>query len=284
MKILILGCSGLIGSTLFRVMFEDPSLEVIGTTRSKNSITKLTETYVNNIITGVDIVDEQILLEIIQSKKPNVIINCIGITKHVDEINNYLGVIKINTTFPHKLAKLCETFSARLIHISTDCVFSGKGGFYSENDPTDSTDLYGKSKALGEIVYGENITIRTSTIGHELSTNNGLLNWFIKQKVRCKGFGNAIFSGVPTVVLAQIIRDYILPRKDLRGLYHIAASPINKYDLLMLIAEIYKKKINIELDRSFKIDRSLNAAKFNSATGYNPPGWRELIEIMFHYQ
>jgi len=185
---------------------------------------------------------------------------------------------------PHRLAQLCELAQARLIHISTDCVFSGKVGMYSETDSTDADDVYGKSKALGEVAYGSALTLRTSTIGHELQSDYGLLNWFLSQSERCKGFNRAIFSGLPTVVLAMVIRDFVIENKALSGLYHVAAQPINKYELLKLIADVYKKKINIEIDNSFVIDRSLDARKFNLATGYNPPSWESLINTMYQYQ
>jgi dTDP-4-dehydrorhamnose reductase len=169
---------------------------------------------------------------------------------------------------------------SRLIHISTDCVFSGEKGGYVESDFADAKDVYGKSKALGEIDCPKAITLRTSTIGHELNSAYGLLDWFLSQDEHCRGFRRAIFSGLPTVVLAQIIRDVVIPRKELSGIYHVAAQPINKYDLLKLIATEYGKSISIRPDDSFVLDRSLSAAKFNAATGYIPPEWPELIRLM----
>jgi dTDP-4-dehydrorhamnose reductase len=182
------------------------------------------------------------------------------------------------------LAQICTLVGARFIHISTDCVFSGKDGFYTESAFADADDVYGRSKALGEVTYGGYLTLRTSTIGHELQSNYGLLNWFLSQKSSCKGFNKAIFSGLPTVVFAQVIRDFVLKDTQLKGLYHVAAQPINKYDLLKLIAKVYKKEINIEPDDSLIINRSLDASKFNQATGYNPPSWQNLIETMYQYQ
>ncbi len=279
MKVLVLGSTGLIGSTVLRVLSEKPSLDVFGTVRSECLALQL-----KNIFTGVDIQDDSRVLDIFASVNPDIIINCVGATKHKDDGNQPINAIKLNALFPHRLAQICNLLGTRLIHISTDCVFSGKKGFYTESDQPDADDIYGKSKALGEVLYGDALTIRTSTIGHELNTNYGLLNWFLSQENRCKGFKNAVFSGLPTVVLAQVIRDHILNNKALNGLYHIAAAPINKYDLLKLIAEVYGKKIDVELDEDFVIDRSLDATKFNLATSFKPPEWPELIQSMYQYK
>lgn len=275
----MLGSTGLIGVTVLKVLSEKPSLDVFGTVRSECSALKL-----KNIFTGVDIQDHSKVLDIFVSIHPDIVINCVGATKHKGDGNQPINAINLNALFPHTLAQICNLIGTRLIHISTDCVFSGKKGSYTECDEPDADDVYGKSKALGEVLYGDTLTIRTSTIGHELNTNYGLLNWFLSQENKCKGFKNAVFSGLPTVVLAQVIRDYILNNNSLKGLYHIAASPINKYDLLKLIAEVYGKKIDIELNEEFVIDRSLDATKFNLATGFKCPEWRQLIETMHQYK
>jgi len=146
---------------------------------------------------------------------------------------------------PHRLARLCELSGARLVHMSTDCVFAGDKGCYLESDPSDAKDLYGRSKFLGEVAYPHAVTLRTSIIGHELQSAHGLVGWFLAQQERCNGYTKAVFSGLPTVVLAQIIRDVVIPRPDLSGVYHVAAEPIAKYDLLKLIAETYGKTIEI---------------------------------------
>jgi dTDP-4-dehydrorhamnose reductase len=162
-------------------------------------------------------------------------------------------------------------------------VFSGERGNYRESDPSDAEDLYGKSKFLGEVAYPHSITLRTSIIGHELQSAHGLLGWFLTQRERCNGYTRAIFSGLPTVVLAQIIRDVVIPRPDLSGVYHVAAQPIAKFDLLNLIAAIYEKKIDILPDEKLSIDRSLNADRFREATSYVAPEWSALIKTMRAY-
>jgi dTDP-4-dehydrorhamnose reductase len=276
----VLGSHGLIGSAVFRVLSEKSSLNVYGTVRSLKTETSFHE----KIFSGVDVENASKLIEIFSLVKPDVVINCVGVTKHKHDGNDPVSAIKLNALFPHQLAKISYELNVRLIHVSTDCVFSGKKGFYLEEDLPDSDDFYGRSKALGEVLYDNSLTIRTSTIGHEINTNYGLLNWFLDQKGKCKGFKNAIFSGLPTVVLAQVIRDYILDNNKLIGLYHVAADPINKYDLLKMISEIYNKEIIIELDEIFMIDRSLDPKKFNNATGFKAPSWPVLIQTMFNYQ
>jgi dTDP-4-dehydrorhamnose reductase len=173
---------------------------------------------------------------------------------------------------------------ARLVHMSTDCVFSGSKGNYRESDPSDAKDLYGRSKYLGEVAYPNAITLRTSIIGHELQSAHGLVGWFLAQQGQCNGFTRAIFSGLPTVALAQVVRDVVIPRPGLFGVYHVAAQPISKYDLLKLVADVYGKTIEITPSEKLVIDRSLNADRFRDATGYQVPGWPELIKLMFKYK
>lgn len=282
MKILVLGASGMIGSTFFRVLSQTDNWDVYGTVRDSSVIKYFSDDVTSQLITGIDYKNTD-LLAFIQKMQPDIVINCIGLTKHIVGADDPLEVIPINALLPHELSKYCEDNNSRLIHISTDCVFSGTKGTYVESDPSDAQDIYGKSKYLGEVIDTTTVTVRTSTIGHELHTKNGLLEWFLSQEGTCKGFSKAIFSGLPTVVLAEVIRDYVIPNKALKGLYHVAGPAIGKYDLLKIIAKEYNKDIEIERDDSFKIDRSLNADKFRSATGYVAPDWGDLIKSMHNY-
>ena len=179
---------------------------------------------------------------------------------------------------------MCRATGARLIHISTDCVFSGAKGGYREADFPDANDLYGRSKLLGEVDYPNAVTLRTSIIGHELSGHRSLLGWFLKQQGKVKGFRRAIFSGLPTVELSRLVRDVVLQNPRLTGLYHVAAQPIDKYELLQLVAEIYNKNIELVPDDQLVIDRSLNADRFYEATGYRASTWPELIQSMYEFQ
>lgn len=212
---------------------------------------------------------------------PDVVVNCIGIVKQDAAAKDPYQSILVNALFPQQLAGMCREASARLIHISTDCVFSGRKGNYSELDKPDAEDLYGRTKLLGE-VDGENcLTLRTSMIGPELRGAHGLVEWFLGQRGKTvRGFKRAVFSGFTTRALSAIITDIIVHQAELHGIWHVAAEPINKFDLLMLLKEVYGLKIEIEPDETFACDRSLDGARFRAATAFVPPAWPEMIAAM----
>jgi len=278
MRLLVLGATGLIGYAVFQTLNQCKDFKVTGTVRSEDQKSAFDISIQNQLLGGIDVANESILTEVFERVKPDQVINCIGYTKH--QPNDLMVCMDLNSALPHRLLNLSNQFNSRLIHISTDCVFSGRKGNYQESDIPDAEDIYGKSKILGEIADANSVTLRTSTIGHELFTNHGLLNWFLAQHDSCEGYRNAIFSGLPTIVFAEIIRDLVIPNPQICGLYHVSAAPINKYDLLTLIAEIYKKKILINVNDAIKIDRSLNSQKFKDATGFSPPPWENLINYM----
>lgn len=284
MRVLVLGAGGMLGNAVLRVMHEKQNIEVFGTARSVSVKKFFSEDIARSIITGCDMGDHDALVKLFAQVRPDVVINCIGLIKQLADADDPLITLPINAMLPHRLANLCNLVGARLVHMSTDCVFSGKKGNYKENDISDATDLYGKSKYLGEVDYPYAITLRTSIIGHELQSAHGLVDWFLSQQERCKGYRKVIFSGLPTVVLAQIIRDIVMVHSDLSGVYHVAAKPISKYDLLKLVANVYGKSIEITPDDNLVIDRSLNAERFNQATRYVAPEWIDLIKTMHSYQ
>lgn len=269
---------------MMRVMHEKKSMEVFGSARSVSVKKFFSEDMARNIITGCDVGDQDSLIKLFRDVRPNVIINCIGLIKQAVEAEDPLIALPINALLPHRLARLSALIGARFIHISTDCVFSGEKGDYTECDVSDARDLYGKSKYLGEVEYSHTVTLRTSIIGHELQSTHGLIGWFLAQDQQCKGYRKVIFSGLPTVALARIIRDVVIPNPDLSGVYHVAAEPISKYDLLKLVASVYGKTIEIVPDDQLVIDRSLNADRFRQATGYVAPGWPDLVKLMHSYQ
>ena len=283
MRVLVVGSNGMIGSTVLRVLSESKDLDVFGSVRDESVRRFFTEDVGKRVIAGIDVEQADALVRVVDLVKPTVIINCAGLTRHKPEAENPLVAVPINTVMPHRLAGICKLVGARLIHVSTDCVFSGEQGNYKETDFADARDVYGKSKAMGEVTYPYAVTLRTSTIGHEFQTRYGLLEWFLSQEGCCKGFDRAIFSGLPTVVFAQVIRDVVLPHPELSGLYHVAATPINKFDLLELIAKIYRKQIEIKRESKLVIDRSLNAERFQTATGYVAPEWDSMIQTMHEY-
>ena len=281
MRILILGVSGMLGSAVFRFISDSGGHNVLGTLRDDRDLTYFHPDLHDSITTGVDILDQDGVIRLLSDSRPDVVINCVGLIKQLSSANDPLVALPLNSLFPHRLSKLCRLAGARLVHISTDCVFSGSGGGYLESDVTDSVDLYGRSKQIGEVTDQPGaITLRTSIIGHELHSNHALVDWFLSCTGEVKGFTKAIFSGLPTIELARVIRDFVLPNKRLHGLYHVSVDPIAKHNLLKLIAEIYGKEIDILPSEELTIDRSLNSDRFKAATGYQPPKWRDLIRAM----
>lgn len=283
MRILILGVTGMLGNTMFRLLSEDAGLIVYGSARSDSAKKYFNNTLRQQIVSGVDVEHHDSLVRVFGTVKPEVVINCIGLIKQVAGVEDPLQAIPINTLLPHRLAALCKVGGARLVHISTDCVFAGTKGGYLETDFPDADDLYGRSKLLGEVVYPHAITLRSSIIGHELTGHRSLIGWFLAQQGQVKGYSSAIFSGLPTVELSRVIRDFVLPLSELSGVYHVAASPINKYELLKLVAKVYGTAVEIVPDQELRIDRSLNAGQFSQATGYVAPPWNELIKRMYEF-
>ena len=223
----------------------------------------------NNIFHDIDIFDLERLEKLLLKLRPDVVLNCTGIVKQSNVIYQIDTTISCELIFSRTSWNvLCQNVSAKLIHFSTDCVFKGDRGSYLEKDKPDATDLYGLSKFMGEDKSCSNLTIRTSIIGHEINRNLGLLNWFLSQKTKVKRYVNAIFSGLPTIEIAQILDEYILPNHSLLGVYHIGGSPISKFELLNLIKTEYKLNTIIEPDYEIIIDRSLNFDKFSQQTSY----------------
>lgn len=284
MRILVLGVSGMLGNTVFRVFAASTNYQIFGSTRSGSVRSAFASELTNRIIIGTDVDNSDSLSLLFAKVRPNIVINCIGLIKQLAEVNDPLQAIPINSLLPHRLARLCQITDARLVHISTDCVFSGSKGNYLETDSSDAKDLYGRSKYLGEVDYPHAITLRTSIIGHELRSTNGLVGWFLAQQGSVNGFTKAIFSGFPAIELAHIIRDFIIPQPQLFGIYQVASEPISKYDLLKLVAQAYDKKIEILPEEKFTLDRSLNANKFKLASGYTPPTWPVLVEKMHKFK
>lgn len=282
MKIMVLGASGMLGSAVFRAFLADRSHEVWGTLRGASLFRFFSSEQHVRLLSGIDALDQDSLLSAMERVKPDVVINCVGLIKQLDDAKDPLTALPINAILPHRLARLCALADARLIHISTDCVFSGSKGMYLESDASDAEDLYGKSKYIGELHnLPHATTLRTSIIGHELNSSYALVDWFLSQKGQIRGFSKAIFSGLPTVELARVIKEFVLPNPELSGLYHVAAEPVAKLDLLRLVAAQYGKQIDIIPDDSLVIDRSLDGSRFNCATGYVAPVWPDLVKFMY---
>lgn len=278
-RILVLGASGMLGTAMLRTFASSEGWTVIGAVRSSSPrLAAISEGA--ELIAGLDATNSDSLAEVFAQARPDVVINCVGLIKQLSGGNAVASAVPINTLLPHRLANLAAIAGARLVHVSTDCVFSGSKGLYREADTPDATDVYGLSKYLGEVGGDHAITLRTSIIGHELYSANGLIEWFLSQQQGIRGYTKAIFSGLPTVELARVVRDHVLPHASLSGLYHVSAEPIAKYDLLQLVGRAYGHDIPIEPDDSLVIDRSLNSDRFRKATGYTPPSWPDLVGIM----
>lgn len=285
-RVLILGGTGMLGHVLFLHLSSISNYDVYATARSfKNIDNWFPQKLVEKIRPIVDADNFDTIIRAFAAIQPEIVINCIGLIKQLPMASDPLSAVTINSLLPHRISMLCRTAHARLIHISTDCVFDGKKGNYAETDAVNPDDLYGRSKLLGEVAYPTHcITIRTSMIGHELKGKRGLIEWFLAQENKIQGFSRVIYSGFPTIELSHIIADHIIPNTDLTGIYHVSSNPVSKYDLLKLVAEKYNKTIGIEPYDSFVQDRSLDSAVFRKLSGYSPPDWHELIDKMHeHY-
>lgn len=282
---MIFGSNGLLGNTFTRYFLSKENYETLGVVRNHYKISYFHEKFHSNFLIIKNIFDVNKLEKEIRNFKPNAIINCLGLTNKIKSRNAdfFEKYIQINSLFPHQLYRICDNYGIRLIQLSTDCVFSGKKGFYNELDHPDPTDIYGKSKLLGELNYKNCLTIRKSVIGHEFFSKNGLLEWFLNKNEYVEGYRKAIFSGLTCLELAEILSLYILPQKDLYGILHISGQPVSKYDLLKEIAEEYNKNINIIPNDTIKIDRSMDASIFNKLSGYKPKLWSELIKSMHEF-
>lgn len=280
--ILILGGSGMLGHTMFTELTA-LGHDVHATVRSTDTVKRLGMPEAK-IHAGVEASDMAAIEKLLDELKPNMAVNCLGITKQKLGKAEIISALEINAIFPQRLAMACQERSIRMLQISTDCVFDGITGMYTEGSEDFAHDLYGESKRFGEVDGDGILTIRTSIIGHELTAYKSLVDWFMGQEGSTRGFSKAIFSGFPTITLTRLLHSHILPNSDLQGLYHVSVDPIDKLTLLQLIAKVYDKTITIEEDQSVVIDRSLDSSRFRKTVGYTPPNWEALIREMHeHY-
>jgi dTDP-4-dehydrorhamnose reductase len=278
MRVLVLGGSGMLGHQLCRVL--SGRLETWATFREDPAgYAQYDLVPQERALGGVNAEDLGSVRSILERVHPDAVINCIGIVKQRDEAKQAIPSIQVNALFPHQLADLCQEQGARLVQISTDCVFSGLRGRYTEVDVPDPVDLYGRTKLLGELNRPGCLTLRTSIIGWQLNTFSSLLSWFSQQRgQRIKGYQQAIYSGFSTRVLANLISDLIETRPDLSGLYQVASEAISKYDLLTALRDkLGWGDIEIEVDDNFYCDRSLIGTRFSVATGWKAPSWDEML-------
>ena len=281
-KVLVLGATGMLGHTLFYHLSKCGDFDVYATARSLSGLSKwFSPELLEKVWGNVEAGNFESIIRAVAEIKPDVVINCIGIIKQLPAANDHLTAININALLPHRLALICRAAGARLIHVSTDCVFDGAKGRYTEKDISNAGDLYGRTKFLGEVSCPPCVTLRTSIIGHELKGKHGLIEWFMAQRGKVRGFTSAVYSGFPTIELARIFSTYVIPNVELNGLYHVSADPVSKYDLLKLVADRYNKQIEIEPDGDFHSNRALDSDLFRRVTDYTPPAWPELIDTMY---
>ena len=230
------------------------------------------------VIEHFDVTDWDRAASELRHLAPRTVVNCVGVIKQRREAQEYVPSILVNSLFPHRIAQLAGEWGGRLIHFSTDCVFSGSKGNYTESDVPDASDIYGRTKALGEVVAGNALTLRTSIVGRELTFHQSLLEWFLSQQGRTvRGFRRVLYSGVTTNYLSALVADIVARHRALTGLYHVAGDTISKHDLLCLLREAYGLNVSIVPDDEEVCDRSLCGDRLVAATGVRTPSWRQLV-------
>jgi len=229
-------------------------------------------------IAGIDARVTDRLAEVFAAVRPDAVVNCVGIVKQRPSANDAIASLEINALLPHRLAVLCRMAGARLVHISTDCIFSGRKGAYLETDPSDAEDIYGRTKYLGEVAGDHCLTLRTSIVGYELTRKTGLLEWFLAQHGSVPGFSQAIFSGLTTNELSRVVERMLVDHPNASGVFHVSSSPIDKYSLLMLFRKYLSPDVEVVSDARLVIDRSLDSTRFRNEFGYQPPTWEAMVK------
>jgi dTDP-4-dehydrorhamnose reductase len=280
MRVIILGATGMLGHKLLQRLRADH--DVAGTVRDSAPDVELRRLLPGiKLYSGSDAFDPSSLARAIDDWKPQVIVNSIGIIKQTKMASDPLPSIAINALLPHQLAQMASARGARLVHFSTDCVFSGRRGNYLETDEPDPVDLYGRSKLLGEVSAPNALTLRTSIVGRELRGHLGLIDWFMSQRGgRISGYVRALYSGLTTLAMADLVAWLIAAHPELQGLWQVSAEPISKFDLLTIVKRVYGLDIDIVPDEQFVCDRRLDSTRFRKRTGWRPASWEDMIVAM----
>lgn len=279
-KVLVLGGAGMLGHKMLQVASE--RFDVYATFRSNvDAYVALGLISRERAVTGVDAMQFETVERAIAEVRPDFVLNCIGIVKQLAEGHDPILSISVNSLFPHRVAAVCKAIGARVIHVSTDCVFSGRKGMYREGDPPDAEDLYGRSKLLGEVAGENALTLRTSIIGREVRSTTGLVEWFLSNAGgTVNGFSEAIYSGLTTLALANLICELMERDEPLHGLYQVSAEPINKYDLLVLLNDAFGANVMIRRSTELRIDRSLDSTRFREVAGWQPAAWPDMVAAL----
>ncbi|MDE2313577.1 MAG: SDR family oxidoreductase [Elusimicrobia bacterium] len=280
-RILILGGGGTLGHKLWQKLPERFSDVHVSLRKPKSRYARCGLFDSANVIDGLDLREPEALEKKLVALKPGVIVNCAGVTLRCAEAKDARSNILVNALLPHRLAAWCEKNGARLIHLSTVCVYDGKKGGYAEADPSDALDLYGRTKSLGDVSSPSALVLRSSFIGREIFGGSELLEWFLAQKgKKIKGFRKAIFTGLSTNRFAETIAALIADFPKLRGLYHVSSEAVSKYDLLLLMKEAYNVPVDIEPEDAFVCRRDLNGTRFEKETGLKAPPWKAMMAEM----
>jgi len=281
-KITVLGASGMLGHKMvqrLRSVFPSTTTAIMRRTKTAPPFCRIDLFHGSDVCDGVDCMDADLLHRTLTGIQPDFIVNCVGIIKQRPQANEAAASIAINALLPHQLAAWARAWGGRVIHFSTDCVFSGRRGSYTEEDPSDAEDLYGRSKFLGEVVAENALTLRTSMIGREIDEHRSLLDWFLAQKgCSVRGRRRVIYSGVTTNHLADLVTAIIRDHPELCGLFQVASAPISKYELLCRLRDAYSADIVIEPDDREVSDRSMCGDKLQRAIGYVAPSWPDLVQ------
>lgn len=278
MRILILGGDGMLGHQLLE-RFKGRYETRVTLRQDLTAYARYNMFHAGNSYAGIDVRSTDRLIEVLADFQPQAVINAVGIVKQRATAREIIPSLEINALLPHRLAVLCRMVGARLVHMSTDCVFAGTKGGYTEDDISDATDLYGRSKYLGEVCDEGCVTLRTSIVGLELARKAGLIEWYLAQHGVIRGFDRAIYTGLTTAEMARVIERVLTQHSKLSGIWHVASVPISKYALLVgLTHRLGRTDLTIERDTQFICDRSLDARRFNQLTGYVPPAWELMLD------
>lgn len=277
MKILILGGDGMLGHQLLKHLSgrHQPRVTLRQGAGAYRAYSLFDD---QNSYYDIDIRSHDRILDVMADFRPEAVINAVGIVKQRPSAKESIPSLEINSLLPHRLAVMCRAAGARLVHVSTDCVFSGRKGSYTEDDASDAEDLYGKTKYLGEVGDADCVTLRTSIIGLELSRKRSLIEWFLAQEGPISGFTRAIYTGLTTAELSRVIEMLLLQHPTMSGLYHVLSEPISKFDLLVLLKKRLGLRLEIRPDDAFVCDRSLDSSRFRREIGYTPPSWEQMTD------
>jgi dTDP-4-dehydrorhamnose reductase len=274
--VLVLGATGMLGHKLVQRLSR--TRPVLATMRGEKPVPSLSRLSGVRLLVGIEAENITSIERAIDDALPAAVINCIGIIKQLEKAKDPVASIEVNALFPHRLARVTAQRAIRLIHFSTDCVFSGKIGNYGEDDFADADDLYGRSKYLGEVGGQGCLTLRSSIVGHELRGHLSLLDWFLSQKgLQVKGYARALYSGLTTVAMASLVERILDEWRDLYGIWQVSSEPISKYELLCLVNSVYGLGVRIERDETFVCDRRLDDTRFRDRTGWEPTSWQDMV-------